>query len=190
MFKMRMASFFTAVCMTAALASSMAFAASDVVDSGIDIATTGGKSIQLRGHVEPTIISVTMPSYIPFDISKSVQGANKVVSPRIEVSNHSLVPVSVMVDYASVDLTQLGSTTWSSSGLVNSNQVAVGFMETSTQPTYLDGASWLKSGAQETALLDMQAKAGGILYVVGNIGNEVPENKTFTVTPTLVVRAN
>lgn len=159
------------------------------LDSGVDIAVSGGKSIQLRGHVEPTIISVTMPSYIPFDISKMVEGENKVVSPRIDVTNHSLVPVSVSVDYASVDLSRLPGVTWSGTGVVNNTQIAVGFTEADAQPTTLYGANWLKRGEQNTSLLALNARDEGTLYLVGAIGVDVPENRTFTVTPTLVVRA-
>ena len=62
------------------LTLAMVFACSQTVfadsrayrDSGsgdIVIETSGGKEIELVGHVEPTIISVFMRSYIPFDIS-------------------------------------------------------------------------------------------------------------------------
>lgn len=158
------------------------------LDSGIEISTEGGKEIELYGHVEPTIISVTMPSYIPFDISKSILTDNKVVSPKIDIVNNSKVPLNVVVDRARVDLSRLPGVTWSDTGSVSSTQIAVGLTEAQTAPTYLYNAHWLKNDKQNTQLIRLGAQGTGRLFIVGNIGMSVPENQTFSVIPTLVVR--
>lgn len=184
------------LCMAAMIAISAlgtaAFAYTEDYDSGdsgdINIGTSGGKAIDLVGHIEPTIISVTMPSYIPFDISKSLSAENKVVSPKITVSNNSDVPVTIIVDNARIDLGQLSGVTWSSTGTVAERQIAVGFVETDSQPTYLTNAKWLKAGDQTLDLIELDAKNSGNLFIVGSIGAMVAENHTFTVTPTLVVK--
>lgn len=184
------------LCMAAMIAVSAfgttVFAYSGDYDSGdsgdINIGTSGGKAIDLVGHIEPTIISVTMPSYIPFDISKSLNAENKVVSPKITVSNNSAVPVTIIVDNARIDLGRLAGVTWSSTGKVAEKQIAVGFVETDTHPSYLTNAKWLKVGDQSLELIELDAKNSGNLFIVGNIGEMVAENRTFTVTPTLVVK--
>ena len=134
----------------------------------------------------------TMPTYVPFDISRSVQGDNKVVSPRITITNNSSVPVSVDVTYTAVDLSKLPGTTWSDSGSVEGNQIAIGFQaETASEqlPTTLSGTRWLvANNAQNTTIASMGALESASVYVVGTLGNAVPENNSFTVTPTFVVR--
>lgn len=164
---------------------------SDVYDSsgGIEITTDSGKQIRLVGHVSPTIISVTMPSRIPFDISAGVSRENQVVSPKITVENHSAVPVNVSVDYTEVDISKLGGTVeWKMQADVGDNGLAVGFARSETEPVNLNGAMWLADGEQNLKLLDLSANGQGTLFVVGAIGNAVPPNETFTVTPTLMVR--
>lgn len=163
----------------------------NVFDSGggIEITTEGGKQIQLVGHVSPTIISVTMPSHIPFDISAGVGQENKVVSPKITIENHSVVPVNVSVDNTIVDTSTLnGRVDWVVGANVGEYGLAVGFTEADTEPSGLGGARWLAKGNQNLRLLDLDAKGKGILWVVGAIGDSVPQDGTFTVTPTLVVK--
>ena len=181
------------------LTLAMVFACSQTVfadsrayrDSGsgdIVIETSGGKEIELVGHVEPTIISVVMPSYIPFDISKSQPADNKVVSPEINVTNNSNVPVVIYVDNARVDLSNLQGTSWSNSGVVAENQVAVGLTEAAVQPENLGGAKWLAQGQQNTELIRLVSQQDGKMFIVGAIGSQVPENQVFSVVPTLVVK--
>lgn len=180
----------TAMCPAVYAADSRAYD-SDVYDSGggIEITTGGGKQIQLVGHVSPTIISVTMPSRIPFDISAGVSRENQVVSPKITVENHSAVPVNVSVDHTEVDISKLGGTVeWKMQADVGDNGLAVGFAKSETEPGNLNGAMWLANGEQNLRLLDLNANGQGTLFVVGAIGNAVPQNGTFTVTPTLVVQ--
>lgn len=191
-------SLFLAICMLLVMAMCPAvYAAGDGVNDsdpydsggGIEISTSGGKQIRLEGHVSPTIISVTMPSYIPFDISAGVERANKVVSPKITVENHSKVGVTVAVDNAEIDITSLGgSVEWKSDGNVGSNGLAVGFSASETEPNNLDGAIWLAKGKQDKKLMALDKQAKGTLYVVGDIGEAVPQDGTFTVIPTLVVK--
>ncbi len=179
------------------LTVAMVFACSQAVfadarayrDSGdIVIETSGGKEIELVGHVEPTIISVVMPSYIPFDISKSQPAENKVVSPEIKVTNNSNVAVTIYVDNARVDLSNLQGTSWNNNGMVAENQVAVGLTEAAAQPENLMGARWLAQGQQNTELLRLIPQQNGKMFIVGAIGSQVPENQVFSVVPTLVVK--
>ena len=144
------------------------------------------------GVVEPTIMSVTMPTYVPFHISRSVQGENKVISPRITVTNNSSIPVSLDVVYTSVDLSRLQGTTWSNGPYIGENQVAVGFQpETllNQMPTTLDQTKWLlENTAQDINIMTLGAYDSSAMYVVGTLGAAVPENYSFSVVPTFVVR--
>ena len=47
----------------------------------------GSGQMEMVGTIEPTILSVTMPSFVPFNISNSLSTQNKVISPRINVKN-------------------------------------------------------------------------------------------------------
>lgn len=154
----------------------------------ITIGTSGGKEISLVGHVEPTLITVTMPSYIPFDISKSASTENKVLSPSIDITNNSKVPVSIYVDNTRIDIGQLSGASWGTSANITERQVAIGFTEAASAPSGLGDASWLLNGKQKTDLLRIDSQSSGNLFIVGAIGDLVPENKTFSVTPTLVVK--
>lgn len=191
-------SLFLAVCMllTMFLCPAAYAAPANPYDSGIgggiDIATQGGKSIQLVGTVDPTVISVTMPAYIPFDLSYGVARENKAVSPVIDVTNHSTVPVNITVGNTSVDLTKLKGATWSDNGapgMLQPSQVAVGFVQANEEPDYLYNAIWLNRGANDKALLThLGSNSVGRLFIVGNIGYNVTSTGSFTVTPTLLVK--
>ncbi|MCI8622938.1 MAG: hypothetical protein HFG26_04670 [Provencibacterium sp.] len=157
--------------------------------SGVVVESNDPKDIELHGEIEPTILSVTVPSYIPFSISRSLPRANKVVSPRIEVANHSSVPVSVYVADTKIDLSRLGGATWSENGDVGPNQVAVGLTSAQSEPESLSGAQWLQEGKQETELARLNPEDAGRLFVVGTLGESVPENRSFTVIATLMVHA-
>lgn len=188
-------SLFLAVCMLLVVClSSTAFAlptaySDSNIDDGVNIAIQGGKSIELVGTVQPTIISVTMPAYIPFDMNYSLSTVNKVISPAIDVTNHSTVPVDISVGKTSVDLSKMPNASWSDNGnSILSDQIAVGLVESRTQPQDFSGAKWLKNGTNNTPLLtNLAANAVGRLYIVGNIGSEAGSTGTFTVTPTLIV---
>lgn len=148
-----------------------------------------GSDIELHGNIEPTIISVTVPSYIPFSMSRSLTTENKVVSPKIDVLNHSTVPVNMYVDKTKVDLASLPGAIWSSTGRVTENQVAIGMTSSQTMPEDLDDAAWLLNGRQHTNISTMPALGADRLFLVGTLGADVPENRDFTVIATLVVRA-
>ena len=178
--------------MTSAIATNADMAAFTGSYQSEDVAIGSSNEVTMVGEVKPTIMSVTMPTYVPFDISRSVQGENKVISPRITVTNNSSVPVSLDVVYTVVDLSKLQGTTWNYDGNVGDNQIAVGFQTETTSeqaPTSLSGTRWLVDNtAQNTNIASMGALESETLYVVGTLGKAVPENNSFTVTPTFVVR--
>lgn len=157
-----------------------------------DIPIGSSSQVLMVGEIEPTIMSVTLPTYVPFHISRSVEGENKVISPRITVTNNSSIPVSLDVVYTTVDLSKLQGTTWCNGPDVGENQVAIGFqLETLTNqmPTSLSGTKWLFSNVEQNInIMSLSAYDNGTMYVVGALGNAVPENNTFSVIPTFVVR--
>lgn len=159
----------------------------------IPIGSSGESSaiIEMIGTIEPTIMSVTMPTFVPFHISNSISGQNKVLSPRIEMTNNSTVPVKINVTYAQVDLSELENTTWSDNGTVKENQIAIGFKEETAfneQPTDLNLAKWLSANkSQNSNILILDSNQKGAVYVVGTLGTKVSENSTFSVIPTLIV---
>ena len=157
--------------------------------SGVVIELDNPQDVQLHGEVEPTIISVTAPSYIPFSMSRSLSRENKAVSPRIAVENHSAVPVEVYVADTRIDLGALGGASWSADGNVGEKQVAVGLKEASAEPQSLAGAQWLREGKQETLLSTLQPESASSLFVVGALGTGIPESRGFTVVATLMVHA-
>ena len=134
-----------------------------------DIPIGSSNEVMMVGVVEPTIMSVTMPTYVPFHISRSVQGENKVISPRITVTNNSSIPVSLDVVYTSVDLSRLQGTTWSNGPYIGENQVAVGFQpETllNQMPTTLDQTKWLlENTAQDINIMTLGAYDSSAMYV-------------------------
>ncbi len=157
-----------------------------------DVAIGSSNQVTMVGEIAPTIMSVTMPSYVPFNIARSIEGENKVVSPRITMVNKSSVPVTLDVVYTSVDLSRLQGTSWSNNGQsISDNQIAIGFqLETiaNQAPTSLAGTKWLQANVeQKLNITSMGAFGSSTMYVVGALGNAVPENTTFTVTPTFVV---
>ena len=143
------------------------------------------------GTIEPTILSVTMPTFVPFNISNSLSTQNKVISPRIQMKNNSNIPVRVDVSYTRVDLSKLNHVEWSNTGTVTDNQIAIGLKQEETKnemPTGLSQARWLKANqTQNLNVLILNANQEGALYVVGALGQNVSDNGTFNVTPTFVV---
>ena len=184
----RLFSLFAAILM-AALSTAGAAAVGCYQDKIIPIGSSS--EVLMVGDIEPTVMSVTVPSYVPFHISRSIAGENKVVSPRITMTSHSSVPVRVDVVYTKVDLGGLKGTTWGSSQNVGSNQVAIGFQaETiaNQMPTSLEQTKWLLANTDQSLnIANLNPYGSSVLYVTGTLGAAVPEDSSFTVTPTFVV---
>lgn len=114
----------------------------------------GGIQVSMSGSVEPTILSVTLPTDIVFEIGKSNEGENKVLSPAVPVSNGSSQGVYIYAQNTQVDMSQMGGAVYvpsttggslavtaggfvvSGGGFVTSgsisvmpNEIAVGFSE-------------------------------------------------------------
>ena len=77
------------------------------VNSTRDITVGSSGQMEMIGTIEPTIFSVTMPTFVPFNISNSLSTQNKVISPRINVKNNSNVPVQIDVAYTYVNLDKM-----------------------------------------------------------------------------------
>ncbi len=156
-----------------------------------DIPVGGSGQMEMVGTVEPTILSVTMPTFVPFNISSSLSTQNKVISPRINMKNNSNVPVRVDVTYTKVDLSKLNNVSWSDTGTVGPDQIAIGLKQEETKnemPKTLTQARWLKANQkQDMNVLILDSNQEGALYVVGTMGDGVSDNGTFNVTPTFVV---
>jgi len=161
------------------------------ITSTRDIPVGGSGQMEMVGTIEPTILSVTMPSFVPFNISNSVSTQNKVISPRINVKNNSSVPVQVDVAYTKVDLSKMKNTTWSDTGAVSPTQIAIGLKKEVVEnemPTDLSQARWLQANKkQDMNVMILDANQEGAMYVVGTLGQQVSESATFNVTPTFVV---
>ncbi len=184
------------ILIAAMLFSSNAYAANNAAARAAsyqskDVAIGSSNDVLMVGEIQPTIMSVTMPTYVPFNMARSIQGDNKVISPRITIKNNSSVPVALDVVYTAVDLSKLEGTTWSDGPNVGEKQIAVGFQAESManqMPTSLDGTKWLRANSSDTInITSISALDSSIMYVVGTLGVAVPEN-AFTVTPTFVVR--
>ncbi len=96
------------------------------ISSTRDIAIGSSGQMEMIGTIEPNILSVTMPTFVPFSISNSIPSQNKVVSPRIHMKNNSYVPVEINVVYTDVNISKLQNTQWSDTGNVGPNQIAIG----------------------------------------------------------------
>ena len=97
------------------------------VNSTRDITVGSSGQMEMIGTIEPTIFSVTMPTFVPFNISNSLSTQNKVISPRINVKNNSNVPVQIDVAYTYVNLDKMQNVQWSNTGTVDANEIAIGF---------------------------------------------------------------
>ena len=157
-----------------------------------DVPIGSSNEVLMVGTVVPSVMSVTMPTYVPFHISRTIEGDNKVISPRITVTNNSSVPVALDVVYTSVDLSKLPGTEWGIGPNVAPNEVAIGFQpETlaNQMPTTFNQTSWLKANTQQNInVMSLNAYGNSTMYVVGTLGDAVPENNSFSVIPTFVVR--
>ena len=157
-----------------------------------DIPIGSSNEVLMVGTIVPSIMSVTMPTYVPFHVSRTVEGDNKVISPRITMTNNSSVPVSLDVVYTAVDLSNLQGTSWAEGPNVGENQIAIGFQketQANQMPSTLNQTIWLRANTQENiSVMSLGAYGSDTMYVVGALGNAVPENNTFSVIPTFVVR--
>lgn len=165
--------------------------ASNGYQSG-DVPIGSSNEVLMVGTVVPSVMSVTIPSYVPFHVSRAIEGDNKVISPRITVTNNSSVPVSMEVAYTSVDLSKLQNTVWSIGPSVASNEIAIGFqpeMLANQMPTTLNQTTWLQANVQQNvSIMSLNPYGSSSMYVVGTLGSAVPENNSFSVIPTFVVR--
>ena len=173
------------------------FAADDITTRDVQIGSQS--EIEMVGKVEPTILSVTMPSFIPFNISNNVQDENKVVSPRIKVQNNSAIPIRIEVYGTDVNLSKMQGVSWSDSvfvsggaTIVDNNSVAVGFKEeeeANVVPTSLENSKWLQQGYYypNINLMELQSNQSKAMYVVGALGKSVVNDSTFTVVPHFIV---
>ena len=182
--------FTSVVLLTSLLFSTIAYATDTTPTKDIPIGGSG--QIEMVGMIEPTVLSVTMPSFVPFNIGSSLPSENKVISPRISMKNNSNIPVEIDVAYTNIDLRNLANVTWSDTGNVSANQIAIGFKleETKNQmPDDLSNAIWLQENqTRYLKIMNLEAVKENAVYVVGTLGAEVPENVTFNVTPTFVVK--
>ena len=108
------------------------------------------------------------------------------------MTNNSSVPVALDVTYTSVDLSKLPGAAWGIGPNVASNEIAIGFqLETlvNQMPTTLNQTTWLQANTQQNInVMSLNAYGSGTMYVVGTLGDAVPENNSFSVIPTFVVR--
>lgn len=190
--KHRLLSAIAAIAAVACISTTAVLAAETGNTTDIPIGQSN-TDVQMVGNIEPSIMSVTIPSYVPFHISRSIETENKVVSPRIVVKNNSAVPVELTIQKSRADISSLPNTTWATSASIGPNQIAIGLKLEEVEnvaPTNLVRAFWLSgdNSYQNTDIMSLNAYATDAMYVVGNLGAAVPENKSFTVTPTFVVR--
>lgn len=187
--KRKLSAFLAAVLIISLLATTAG--ASDSYQSG-DIPIGSSNEVLMVGTIVPSIMSVTMPTYVPFHVSRTVERDNKVISPRITMTNNSSVPVSLDVIYTAVDLSNLKGAEWAVGPTVSENQIALGFQmeaQANQMPSTLNQTTWLKANTQEDVpIMSLAAYGSGTMYVVGTLGSAVPENNTFSVIPTFVVR--
>lgn len=148
---------------------------------------SGIATMQMNGIISPTVISVTMPTNISFEIEKNSSATNQVISPDIQITNNSTSPVNLIVTNNDVDMSQLTNIWWGIGTQPYSNTMSVGFTETTYTPSDFSGAVFLSRGVQNTKLTTIAAKATTHLFVVGRAGMQVPDSATFIVKPTIMV---
>ena len=179
-----------AAVLVAGLFVSSAYASSGYQSGDVPIGSSN--EVLMVGTVVPSVMSVTMPTYVPFHVSRTIEGDNKVISPRITVTNNSNVPVSLDVAYTTVDLSKLQGAAWGIGPDVAPNEIAIGLqLETlaNQMPTTLSQTTWLQANVQQNAsIMSLNAYGNSTMYVVGTLGAAVPENNSFSVIPTFVVR--
>lgn len=188
--KRKMLCTFLSFILVAALSVPAVYASSGYQSGDVPIGSSN--EVLMVGTIMPSIMSVTMPTYVPFHLSRTIEGTNKVISPRITITNNSSIPVSLDVVYTAVDLTKLPGTSWGIGPNVAANEIAIGFqLETLTNqmPTTLSQTAWLQANVQQNLnVMSLNAYGSNSMYVVGTLGDAVPENSSFSAIPTFVVR--
>ncbi len=186
----RKLSIILAVAMAASLFVTAAYASSSYQSGDVPIGSSN--EVLMVGTVVPSVMSVTMPTYVPFHVSRTIKGDNKVISPRITVTNNSSVPVNLDVSYTSVDLSKLPGAAWGIGPNVAPNEIAIGFQQetlVNQMPTTFNQTSWLLANTEQNVnVMSLNAYGSNTMYVVGTLGEAVPENNSFSVIPTFVVR--
>ncbi len=174
--------------LAAALLLTSAYAAGSYQTSNVPIGSSS--EVVMDGAIEPTLMTVVLPAYVPFTLSRALEGSNKAISPRITMSNLSGVPVSVAVTNNRVDLSGLQNTYWNSAGSPGSQEISIGFQPETVEnqmPVSLSQTQWLAEGWQYLPIADLYSFSNSTVYVVGALGDQVPEEGSFTVIPTFVV---
>lgn len=159
--------------------------------SGQNVPVGSSSTMELDGIIKPMIMSVTVPSKVPFVMTDTGK-ENKVISPRINIVNNSNVAVAIDVQGTYVDLSNIPNATWSNSGVVTASAIAVGFKaeaSTNEPPVDLNQTRWLSNVSPVNDVLNIEAFGEKAMYVVGNYGPYVDRDSTFKVVPTIVVRA-
>ncbi len=165
--------------------------------NSVDVTVGEGREMTMIGSVLPSIVSVTIPTTVPFDMSKNLSGENKAVSPVVPFRNNSASTLYVSIRQTTIDISKFPGTAWSDDGVVyeNDNSIAVGFMrvtsDSALRPTDIEDnkTTWLIKGAFSQGLVEIPKNSSKFTYVVGKIGKSVPETggTNFTVVPTFVV---
>ena len=147
-----------------------------------------GINIEMQGQLAPSIISLTMPTSIYFDMNSQIEGENKVLSPEIVIDNNSYSDVTISVMNTQIDLTKLDGVEWGNGGVTNDNEIAVGLSVTPTAPTTLESAQWLRQNDMNNpmVLCLIDSFMDESFYVVGNLGSGVNSSSTFTVSTTFM----
>lgn len=174
--------------LAAALLLTTAYAANNYQTSNVPIGSSS--EVVMDGSIEPTLMTVVLPAYVPFTVSRALEGTNKVISPRITMSNLSGVPVNVTITDNRVNLSGLQGTSWNSTGNPGSQQIAIGFQPEVVEnqmPVSLNQTKWLAEGRQNLPIANLYSYSDSTVYVVGTLGSQVPEEGSFTVIPTFVV---
>ena len=76
----RKLSVFLAAVMAISLLATAAYASSNYQAGDVPIGSSN--EVLMVGTVVPSVMSVTMPTYVPFHVSRTIEGTNKVISPH------------------------------------------------------------------------------------------------------------
>ena len=149
---------------------------------------SSGIEVEMQGQLAPSIISLTMPTSIYFDMNSQLEGENKVLSPAITIDNNSYADVTISVINTTVDLSNLDNVTWGNGGVTADNEIAIGLSVTPTAPTDLNSTQWLRSNDLNNpmTLCLIDSFTDEIFYVAGNLGSSVNSSSTFTVSTTFI----
>lgn len=158
--------------------------------SQVEVPIGASSVMELQGYIQPTIMTVTMPSKVSFDVQKSISQENKVLSPRIVVQNNSTYPVNISMEHATVDISSLDGTIWSENGIIGDYSLAMGITkerQLNQAPETFQYTNWIVDGYHDKNIMQVDSHDQGAMYVVGGIGKYVPDNKSFKVAVRFVV---